>query len=118
MGVRWGFGSPLPYTGMVGEWRHREYNAVLHAFDDFEEEPVATEFRNRERYPNYNRLDVSFRWEVEKWGGVLRPYFQIVNVYNRSNVFIYLFDFEGNPATRTGFSQLPILPSIGLEFEF
>ena len=118
MGVRWGFGSPLPYTGFAGEWRHREYNAAIHAFDDFSEEPIAADQRNAERYPAYNRLDLSFRWRVEKWGGVLRPYFQIVNVYNRSNVFLYLFDFEESPATRTGISQLPVLPSFGVEFEF
>ena len=25
MGFRWGFGSPLPYTSIVGQWDHREY---------------------------------------------------------------------------------------------
>lgn len=118
MGIRWGFGSPLPYTDFIGEWRHREYNATLHAFEDFEEEPIAAAQRNRSRYPSYNRLDLSFRWEVNKWGGVLRPYFQIVNAYNRSNIFVYVYDYDDSPATRTGISQLPVFPSFGLEFVF
>ena len=118
MGVRWGFGSPLPYTDFVGEWRHREYNATIHAFEDFDEEPIAAAQRNRSRYPSYNRLDLSFRWEVKKWGGVLRPYFQVVNAYNRRNVFVYMYDYDDSPATRTGISQLPLLPSFGLEFVF
>ena len=118
MGVRWGFGSPLPYTDFVGEWRHRDYNAATHSFEDFDEEPIAAAERNRSRYPSYNRLDLSFRWEVNKWGGVLRPYFQIVNAYNHRNVFVYVYDYDDSPATRTGISQLPVFPSFGLEFVF
>ena len=118
MGIHWGFGSPLPYRGFIGEWQHRQYSAILHAFEDFEEEPLAAAQRNGERYPSYNRLDVSFRWEVSKWGGILRPYFQIVNVYNRKNIFLYRFDFQDRPATRTGISQFPLCASFGVEFEF
>jgi hypothetical protein len=118
MSVRWGFGSPLPYTGFVGEWRHREYQPVNHSFLEFREEPVAAARRNTERFPSYNRLDLGFRWRTEKWGGVLYPYLQLVNAYNRQNVFVYLFDYDGSPATRTGFSQLPLLPSFGVEFQF
>lgn len=118
MGVRWGFGSPLPYTGFIGEWRHRQYSAIEHAFEDFEEEPLAAATRNGERYPSYNRLDLSFRWSVNKWGGVLHPYFQVVNAYNRGNTFLFLFDYADRPATRTAISQFPILPSFGVEFEF
>jgi hypothetical protein len=118
MSVRWGFGSPLPYTGFVGEWRHREYQPVNHSFLEFREEPVAAAQRNTERFPSYNRLDLSFRWRTEKWGGVLYPYLQLVNAYNRQNVFVYLFDYDDSPATRTGFSQLPLLPSFGVEFQF
>ena len=118
MGVRWGFGSPLPYTDFVGEWRHREYNAIIHAFEDFENEPIPATRRNRARYPSYHRLDVSLRWEVNKWGGILRPYFQVANIYNRRNVFVYTYHYDDRPATRTGISQLPLLPSFGLEFVF
>lgn len=117
MGVRWGYGSPLPYTGIVGQWLHREYNPETHEFDGFEEEAIATTI-NGERYPHYSRLDVSFRWELEKWGATWRPYFQVVNVYNRGNVFVYTFDYSTAPASRSGFTQLPFLPSFGVEFVF
>ena len=117
VGVRWGYGSPLPYTGIVGQWLHREYNPETHAFDRFEEESISTTI-NGERYPHYSRLDVSFRWEFHKWGATWRPYFQVVNAYNRKNVFVYTFDYSTEPASRSGFSQLPILPSLGVDFEF
>ena len=31
---RWGYGSPLPYTGFVGQWDHRRYNPTDHVFDE------------------------------------------------------------------------------------
>jgi hypothetical protein len=117
MGIRWGYGSALPYTGISGQWLHREYNAELHAFDWYEDEVVSSVI-NGERYPHYSRLDIGFRWEVEKWGATWRPYLQLVNAYNRQNVWVYSFDYNRAPPTRTGFSQLPILPTIGVEFEW
>jgi hypothetical protein len=117
MGIRWGYGSALPYTGISGQWLHREYNAELHAFDWYEDEVVSSVI-NGERFPHYSRLDIGFRWEVEKWGATWHPYFQLVNAYNRANVWVYSFDYDRAPPTRTGFSQLPILPTIGVEFEW
>jgi len=117
MGVRFGYGSPLPYTGIVGQWLHREYNAELHAFDWFEDE-VLSSTRNGERFPFYSRLDVLFRWEFEALGGLWRPFFQVVNVFNRTNVWVYSFRYDQSPPTRSGLSQLPIFPTFGVEFVF
>jgi len=116
--VRWGYGSPLPFTPFVGEWHHRFYYATNHSLDDYEREPIASPVLNSGRYPYYNRFDVSFRWEWHKWGGILRPYLQLVNATNHKNVFLYSFDYSTTPATRSSLSQLPLLPTIGLEFEF
>ena len=117
MGVRLGYGSPLPYTGIVGQWFHREYNADDHVFDRFDDEVISTVI-NGERYPYYARLDIGFRWQIETWGGILRPFVQIVNAFNRTNVWVYTFKFDQSPPTRTGISQLPFFPTIGVEFEF
>jgi hypothetical protein len=118
MSLRVGYGSPLPYTPFLGEWRHRIYRASGHLLDDYQPEPIASPVLNSARYPYYGRVDLSFRWDVEKWGGVLRPYVQLVNVFNRKNVFFYTFDYNRTPPTRSSLSQLPLLPTIGLEFEF
>jgi hypothetical protein len=117
MGVRWGYGSPLPYTGFVGEWRHRIYDAVNDQWDGSFTEPISTAI-NGERYPAYSRLDVGLHWQFKKWGADWRPYLQAVNLYNRRNVFLYFFDYGAVPTTRTGVSQLPFLPTFGLEFTF
>ncbi len=118
MSLRVGYGSPLPYTPFLGEWRHRIYRASGHLLDDYQSEPIASPVLNSARYPYYSRVDLSFRWDVKKWGGVLRPYVQLVNVLNRKNVFFYTFDYGRTPPTRSALSQLPLLPTIGLEFEF
>jgi outer membrane receptor protein involved in Fe transport len=117
MGARWGYGSPLPYTGIVGQWIHREYNVDEHTFDDIDEESISTTINDR-RFPYYSRLDVGFRWRFEKWGGILRPYIQLVNVYDRRNVWFYIFEYDRSPPVRRGYSQLPIFPTFGVEFEW
>lgn len=117
LGARWGYGSPLPYSGIEGAWLHRDYNPILNAYDAFQAEPVSTRVNNQ-RYPHYSRLDISLRWEFTKWGAVWRPYVQVVNAYNRRNVFVYRFDYRATPPTRTGLTQLPLLPTLGVEFEF
>ncbi|HET7039389.1 MAG TPA: TonB-dependent receptor [Gemmatimonadales bacterium] len=117
MGIRWGLGSPLPYTGFVGEWDHRQYDALNHVFEDEAREPIGARI-NDERYPTYSRLDLSLRWQFTKWGVRWEPYLQLVNAYNRRNVFLYFFDYGDAPPTRTGVSQLPLLPTFGVEFSW
>jgi hypothetical protein len=117
MSLRWGYGSPLPYTGFLGQWEHRYYSVVENRFVDRIEEPISGPL-NGERYPPYSRLDAGFRWSFRKWGARWEPYLQAVNLYNRRNVFFYFFDYGASPPTRTGVSQLPILPTFGLEVRF
>jgi hypothetical protein len=117
VGLRWGYGSPLPYTGFLGEWEHRVYSPVEHRFDDAVREPIGG-LINGERYPHYNRLDLSLRWDFTKWGIRWEPYLQVANLYNRKNVFLYFFDYGDVPPTRTGVSQLPLLPTFGIEFSW
>ena len=50
MGVRWGFGSSLPYTAIVGQWQHRNYRLADNSFGDFETEPIGGP-QNGARYP-------------------------------------------------------------------
>ena len=118
MSVRWGYGSPLPYSQIVGQWEHRTYRVAANGFHDSETEPIADQQINGRRYPHYSRLDVSFRWNKGLWRGQARPFLQFVNLYNRSNVFLYNFDFTETPGVRRTVPQLPFLPSFGLEFEF
>ncbi len=117
LSVRWGYGSPLPYTGFLGQWDHRLYDAVTHRFRDADQELIPGPL-NGERYPPYSRLDLGLRWSFATLGARFEPYLNVVNLYNRRNVFFYFFDYGAAPPTRTGVSQLPILPTFGLEVRF
>lgn len=74
--------------------------------------------RNGERYPAYHRLDVSVRRTYERRWGSYTPYLQVLNAYNRKNPLFYFFHFDRSPATMSGLSMFPLLPTIGLEVTF
>jgi hypothetical protein len=74
--------------------------------------------RNASRYPSFQRLDLMLSRRFNVRGAAWTPYLQIVNAYNRRNVFIYTFDYTANPPEREATSQFPFLPSLGLTVEF
>ena len=77
--------------------------------------------KNNARYPPYQRVDVSFKWESTRRRGFhIQPYFQIVNLLNRRNVFFYYFSMEnmGMPQEREAMQGLPIFPTVGVHIDF
>jgi hypothetical protein len=118
---RFGFGTGTPYTPIVAQIVRRTYNPVTNQWDgtSITGEPDAVGgARNSERFPSFQRLDLSVRRSFQRGRALLSPYLQIVNVYNRKNVFTYLFDYENNPPSRTAVSQFPLVPSLGMTVEF
>jgi hypothetical protein len=74
--------------------------------------------RNAERYPAYSRLDLTFRRTYTTRWGTLTPYAQVLNATNRKNVLFYFYNYDQTPATRSGASMFPLLPTIGFETTF
>ena len=114
LGMRFGFGSPLPYTLLVGSWNHQEYSPTSGTFSGTNSEPLPGPF-NGARYPAYARLDAGFRWHMHRWGIDWQPHVDMVNLLDRHNVFAYFFNTDAEPPTRTAFYQLPFLAAVGLE---
>ena len=118
-GLRWNFGTGIPYTRPIGAHRYylpdflREQGLL-----DRDGNAVVLGERNGSRYAPYHRLDLSFRKTFEKTWGSLVPYLDLVNVYNRKNVLFYFFDYRARPPTRSGISMFPILPTFGFEVRF
>jgi len=118
-GLRWNFGTGIPYTRPIGSHRYylpdflREQGLL-----DRDGSAVVLGERNGSRYAPYHRLDLSFRKTFEKTWGSLVPYLNLVNVYNRKNVLFYFFDYRARPPTRSGISMFPILPTFGFEVRF
>ena len=120
-GARLGVASGTPFTDIVGQVVRRAYDPSVHGYGTGglagEREPLGG-VRNAERYPLFQRLDLSVS-RAGTWRGMqLVPYFSVVNAYNARNVFIYTFDYTRNPPTREASSQFPLLPSLGLTIGF
>ena len=128
-GLRFNYGSGLPYTRPVGSYIVHEYDldgGRLSPVENDDEDgttelgtAVSLGARNSRRYPAYHRLDVSFRRSYDRGWGRVTPYLDVLNVYDRrENVLFYFFEYEESPPVRTGVSMLPIIPTIGVEVSF
>ena len=120
-GARLGVASGTPFTDIVGQVVRRSYDPGSHQYGSGgvagEREPLGGT-RNAERYPLFQRLDLSVS-RASSWRGMqITPYLSVVNAYNAKNVFIYTFDYTRNPPTREASSQFPLLPSLGLTIGF
>jgi hypothetical protein len=63
-------------------------------------------------------MDVSAERRFEVGGATIKPYLNIVNVFNRKNVFLYTLDADQNPPLIKAASQFPLLPSLGIRMEW
>jgi hypothetical protein len=125
-GLRFNFGSSLPYTRPLGAYTLYSYDldaGVLQPQSTVEDGDPATAValgdRNAERYPPYHRLDMSFRKDYRRSWGTVRPFLDLLNVYDRrNNVLFYFFDYAADPPIRSGVSMLPFLPTLGVEVRF
>ena len=126
VGLRWNFGTGLPYTRPLGAYGVYDYSLLGgglmadHRGDspDSTAAGVVLGARDAYRYPPYHRLDVSVRRTFHPDWGSVTPYLDVLNVYNRKNVLFYFFDLGAQPPTRSGVSMLPLLPTVGVEVSF
>ncbi len=110
------YASGQPYTQVLGRgevelpsgfrWTFNEQGAL-----------------NGVRLPSYQRLDLSLQREFvfRSWG--MKASLQIINVLNHKNIFNYFWDLSGDPdqrkpAKRRDIQMLPLLPSVGIDFNF
>jgi hypothetical protein len=78
---------------------------------------------NALRLPSYHRLDVRLTRNLFIKSNVLQVYFDIFNLYNRSNLRSYDYgvsvrDGRVHVTQQSGDELLPVLPSLGLRWEF
>ena len=127
-GLRWNMGTGIPYTRPLGSHAYyvprfagengRLYWQGSSDTDGLGGYAIDLGPRNGERYPAYHRLDASVRKTYEKSWGKLTPYLDILNLYNQQNVLFYFYEYDKNPATRSGISMFPLLPTIGVDVSF
>jgi len=125
-GLRWHAGTGLPYTQPVAAYpflgpRQTQGGRLgWQGTEGGEEGPRAVLLgpRNGARTPLYHRLDVSVRKSYSKRWGEISPYFDLLNVYNQPNVLFFFYDLESTPATRSGLTMFPLLPTLGFDVRF
>ena len=117
-GLRWNFGTGRPYTPPVSLYYIYDHQMSDRLFDPTYAQGIFFGPKNGARYPAYHRLDIILRKTWQKRWGDVTPYLNVINVYNRRNVHYYQYNYMGIPPVRTGFSMLPILPTIGVEVSF
>lgn len=105
------YGSGQPMTLAVGRYTVRDINGR-------ERDVVLDGEKNSSRLPAYHRLDVGFSYHEQHRGWSIDPEIQIINVYNRKNVYVRSYDMKKNPATFKDVTMLPFLPTIGVTVHF
>ena len=120
-GARFGFASGTPYTPIVGEIARRAYDPSRDSWGTGNP-PIYIEplggVRNSARFPATHRLDLDVSREMVWHGAKVSPYLSVVNAYDARNVFVYIYDYSTSAPTRRGYSQFPILPSVGVRVAF
>ncbi len=113
--ARWNFGSGFPFTETQGYYENVSFDDgistdVTEINDDLE--VLYADF-NLGRMPSYHRLDVSIKRQFKfSKTSVLETIFSISNLYDRANIFYY------NQITDSRINQLPIMPTIGMNWQF
>lgn len=120
LGRGWSFTSTFNYaTGQA--YTEPQGRGVLdsYPFTDRRNNFLDTSRLNASRLPSYHRLDAGFTREGRFFNlGEYELQLQVVNVYNRRNLWFYRFNFQENPVERIAVRQLPVLPNISLRIDF
>lgn len=116
MGLSWTISSGQPYTPVVG-------SMFGGSGDEGFSQPYLNQNdisgpRNSEFFPQYNRGDVSYSRDIRFLNLDGEFQVQILNVLNHFNVLLYQWDHSEQPVIVTATSMFPIMPTVGVIFEF
>lgn len=109
------YASGQPYTQVFGTGEIALPSGLRRSFQEKGD-------LNAVRLPSYQRLDIAVRrrFEFDGWG--MNAYLQIINATNHKNLFNYFWSdgttHTQKPGKRRNISMLPLLPSIGVDFNF
>ncbi len=113
LNVRWQYGSGLPFSQALGFDEFVLLSGPTDIFDEHGDTRVLYTYPYGGRLPAYHRLDISLErtFEISR-NTAVSVLASATNAYDRSNLFyIDLFTLEK-------LDQLPLIPAVGLKFEF
>ncbi len=109
IGAKWQYATGLPYTPVV------RADAVVGADGTVEYEPVFGPL-NSQRLAPFHRLDVRVARLFSIAGAPAEAYLEILNAYNRRNVF--QLEYSDDYSEQEPLYQLPLIPFIGMSTRF
>ena len=74
--------------------------------------------RNSGRLRPYHRLDVSARRPISIFGQPAELVLEVFNIYNRRNEWFVQYETDEEVTKATMVRMLPVIPSVGVNFEF
>lgn len=112
--VRWNLGSGFPFTQTAGFYENLVFTDGINTDYTTQNGQLGVEYGelNKGRLPFYHRLDLSVKRKFEIGTTTLEAIIGITNVYNRENIF-YI-----DRVRYERVNQLPILPSLGISWQF
>lgn len=126
--ARWNYGSGFPFTQTSGFFEEQDFNGGIGTDYTATNGNLGTLYGdlNNGRLPHYHRFDLTvtknfefYKTEVREDGSEKKKISQklqlvlgVTNLYDRENVFYV------NRVTNETVRQLPILPSLGVNWEF
>ncbi len=122
-GKKWLFGMNFVYTsGQPITLTSSTYSATNIPDQDYTQLFLYPSTINSFRLPHYSRLDLSLTYKILYEGWSMAPFIQIYNIGNRENVWFIEYESEEkenviNQTVETT-NMFPILPTIGIKFEF
>ena len=107
------YASGQPYTRALGR---TEFD---HPFSSTPSNQIIVGRVNASRLPGYHRLDVGVT-RLGRFLGIADSelQFQVINAYNRRNIWFYEYDFDNNPVELDAVKMLPLLPNISYTVSF
>ncbi|MFT6210742.1 MAG: hypothetical protein ACJAYA_000882 [Bacteroidia bacterium] len=112
--VRWNLGSGFPFTQTAGFYENLVFADGINSDYTTQNGDLGVEYGelNKGRLPFYHRLDLSVKRTFELGQTKLDAVLGITNAYNRENIFFV------DRVKYERVNQLPILPSLGLSWQF
>ena len=112
--VRWNLGSGFPFTQTAGFYENLVFDGGINTDYTTQNGTLGVQYGelNKGRLPYYHRLDLSVKRSFELGSTTLDAVIGVTNVYNRENIF-YI-----DRVRYERVNQLPILPSLGLSWQF
>lgn len=110
----------LPITPLAGKYvglAEAEFENRQNSTDPFDWK-ILLGSKNSDRIKDYHRLDIGITGTIPWNQYIIRPYLQIMNVYNSPNPFFYDYSpYASDPLEHNSRGSF-ITPTLGISFEF